>query len=84
MRGVDRRRGSVWLSRLGHFRWVGRHEKDPPSVLNVSDDGFAHIGEIIGRLQLPTVIVEEGGYSIDAIAQAPRRFLPGFANHQKD
>ena len=60
------------------------HEKDPLSVLRVSDDGFARIGEIIGRLQLPTVIVQEGGYSLDVIAQAPRRFLCGFANHHKD
>lgn len=59
------------------------HEKDPLSVLKVSDDGFARVGEVIGCLQLPTVIVQEGGYSLDVIARAPKRFLSGFAHHHK-
>jgi acetoin utilization deacetylase AcuC-like enzyme len=54
------------------------HEKDPLSLLRVSDGGFARAGEILGAMRLPTVIVQEGGYSLDVIAQAPKRFLGGF------
>jgi acetoin utilization deacetylase AcuC-like enzyme len=54
------------------------HEKDPLSLLRVSDDGFARAGEVFGGLRLPTIIVQEGGYSLDVIARAPKRFLAGF------
>lgn len=55
------------------------HENDPLSLLHVSDDGYGRIGEIFGNMRLPTVIVQEGGYSLDVIASAPRRFLAGFS-----
>jgi acetoin utilization deacetylase AcuC-like enzyme len=54
------------------------HEKDPLSLLRISNDGYGRIGEIFGAMRLPTVIVQEGGYSLDVIAQAPKRFLAGF------
>jgi acetoin utilization deacetylase AcuC-like enzyme len=54
------------------------HAQDPLSLLRVSDDGFARAGEIFGAMRLPTVIVQEGGYSLDVIARAPKRFLAGF------
>lgn len=56
------------------------HEKDPLSLLLVSDDGFARAGEVFGAMRLPTVIVQEGGYSLDVIARAPKRFLAGFCS----
>jgi acetoin utilization deacetylase AcuC-like enzyme len=54
------------------------HEEDPLSLLKVTDDGYESVGRILGRLRLPTLIVQEGGYSIEVISRAPRRFLNGF------
>ena len=54
------------------------HKDDPLSLLRVSDDGYSRVGDIVGAMRLPTVIVQEGGYSLDVIATAPRRFLDGF------
>jgi acetoin utilization deacetylase AcuC-like enzyme len=54
------------------------HKNDPLSMLRVSDEGYSRIGEVLGAMQLPTVIVQEGGYSLEVIASAPKRFLAGF------
>jgi acetoin utilization deacetylase AcuC-like enzyme len=54
------------------------HKDDPLSMLRVSDDGYRRIGEIFGAMRLPTVIVQEGGYSLEVIAFAPKQFLAGF------
>ena len=43
------------------------HRDDPLSKLAVSTDAFARIGELYGRLGLPTLIVQEGGYSLAAM-----------------
>ncbi len=40
------------------------HRDDPLSKLAVSTDAYARIGELYGRLGLPTLIVQEGGYSL--------------------
>lgn len=55
------------------------HRDDPLSKLNVTTDAYRHAGEIFGRLGKPTVIVQEGGYSLTAIAQAAPGFLEAFA-----
>lgn len=72
---LERRCGAIVLA----AGWDA-HEKDPLSLLRVSDDGFARAGEIFGAMRLPTVIVQEGGYSLDVIARAPKRFLAGFCS----
>lgn len=51
------------------------HRLDPLSKLAVTTDAYARIGEIYGRVKLPTVIVQEGGYSLEAIGPACRAFL---------
>jgi acetoin utilization deacetylase AcuC-like enzyme len=56
------------------------HRLDPLSKLAVSDDGFASIGALYGSLGLPTVIVQEGGYSLDAIRTAALAFTAAFRN----
>jgi acetoin utilization deacetylase AcuC-like enzyme len=55
------------------------YKDDPISVLEADMDAYREIGARIGRLQLPTVIVQEGGYKVDAIGQALERFLQGLA-----
>ena len=50
------------------------HHRDPLSKLAVTTDAYARIGELYGKVNLPTVIVQEGGYSLEAIAEAVRAF----------
>jgi acetoin utilization deacetylase AcuC-like enzyme len=40
---------------------------DPESPLDVTADGFAEAGRMLGELGLPTVVVQEGGYDLEAI-----------------
>jgi acetoin utilization deacetylase AcuC-like enzyme len=55
------------------------YKDDPISVLRADMDAYQQIGARIGRLELPTVIVQEGGYKVDAIGQALEKFLQGLA-----
>lgn len=54
------------------------HEADPLSKLKVTTDAYRHIGELWGKLGLPTLIVQEGGYSLSAIAEAAPAFTAAF------
>jgi acetoin utilization deacetylase AcuC-like enzyme len=54
------------------------HRNDPLSKLNVTSDAFARIGEIWGKIDLPTLIVQEGGYSLAAVAEAAPAFIAAF------
>lgn len=54
------------------------HRDDPLSKLAVTTDAYARLGEMYGAVRLPTLIVQEGGYSLDAIAQASRAFTQAF------
>ncbi|BCG80824.1 histone deacetylase family protein [Mesorhizobium sp. 113-3-3] len=53
-------------------------EGDPFGGLSVTTPGFSRIGEAIGKLGLPTVIVQEGGYLCDALGENLTAFLTGF------
>jgi acetoin utilization deacetylase AcuC-like enzyme len=54
------------------------HRDDPLSKLAVSTDLYARVGELYGRLRLPTLIVQEGGYSLEAVAAASYAFTCAF------
>jgi acetoin utilization deacetylase AcuC-like enzyme len=54
------------------------HKDDPLSKLNITSDAFSRIGEIWGRLNLPILIVQEGGYSLAAVAEAGPAFVRAF------
>ncbi|MGX9143798.1 histone deacetylase family protein [Mesorhizobium sp. 128a] len=58
-------------------------EGDPFGGLSVTTPGFSRIGEAIARLGLPTVIVQEGGYLCDALADNLTAFLTGFGDKQR-
>ncbi|HLZ67988.1 MAG TPA: histone deacetylase family protein [Aliidongia sp.] len=53
-------------------------EGDPFHGLAVTTQGFGRIGAAIGRLQLPTVLVQEGGYLADELTDNLESFLRGF------
>lgn len=56
---------------------------DPFGGLTVSPDGFARIGEKIGALTCPIVLVQEGGYVSNLLAENLYQFINGFrANHK--
>ena len=51
---------------------------DPLSGLKVSTDGFRAAGSAIGGVDLPTVLIQEGGYQCDALGRNLTAFLEGF------
>jgi acetoin utilization deacetylase AcuC-like enzyme len=50
---------------------------DPESPLEVTASGFRAAGRELGALGLPTVLVQEGGYDLDAIGPLVREVLLG-------
>lgn len=57
---------------------------DPFGGLAVSPDGFSKIGEKIGTLTCPTVIVQEGGYVSSTLAENLYQFLSAFGVTNKN
>lgn len=53
------------------------YRDDPISVLNVDLDAYRQIGERVSSLGLPTVVVQEGGYMVEAIGPALESLLQG-------
>ncbi len=53
---------------------------DPEAPLAVTADGFRAAGRALGGLGLPTVVVQEGGYDVDAIGGLVRAALEGIAS----
>ena len=49
-----------------------------PALLAVSTAGFAGAGQRIGAAGLPTLLVQEGGYAVDALGRNLRAFLDAF------
>ncbi len=50
---------------------------DPNSPLAVTDDGFREAGRRLGRLGLPTVVVQEGGYVLETVGPLVLAALEG-------
>ena len=53
------------------------HARDPIGVLKLESDDFAGIGTRVRDLALPTVVVQEGGYAVDALGDCLTAFLGG-------
>ncbi len=56
-------------------------EGDPFGGLSVTTEGFARIARSIATLELPTVVVQEGGYLCDALADNLTAFLTGLEDN---
>ena len=54
------------------------HASDPLGALSVTTEGIERAGVAIARAGLPTLIVQEGGYLSDALADNLAAFLRGF------
>jgi acetoin utilization deacetylase AcuC-like enzyme len=65
---------SVLIVSLGFDAHIG----DPTANLAVTSDGFRAVGERIGGLGLPTLLVQEGGYIVEKLGDNLTAFLGGF------
>ncbi|MFV3303826.1 histone deacetylase family protein [Pseudomonas sp. NY15181] len=54
------------------------YELDPQSQVAVTGDGFRRLGQAIGELNLPTLIVQEGGYHLESLQDNAEQFFNGF------
>jgi acetoin utilization deacetylase AcuC-like enzyme len=54
------------------------YKDDPQSMVAVSTEGFGKLGRQVGALNLPTLIVQEGGYHIDTLEANARSFFDRF------
>lgn len=59
------------------------HREDPLSKLDVTADAYRRLGRIYGEVPLPTVIVQEGGYSLAAIETVAPMFATEFMDERK-
>ena len=50
---------------------------DPNSPLSVTEAGFREAGRRLGSLELPTVVVQEGGYVLETVGPLVRAALEG-------
>jgi acetoin utilization deacetylase AcuC-like enzyme len=51
------------------------HARDPIGVLKLESDDFGGIGARVTALGLPTVVVQEGGYAVEALSDCLAAFL---------
>ena len=56
---------------------VDTFHNDPISDLAITTEGFRAQGQLVAQLALPTVVLQEGGYDVDAIGDNVRAFLLG-------
>ena len=54
--------------------------EDPIADLALTADGFERCGALVGRLGLPTVVLQEGGYDIASLGNNVRRWLHGIGS----
>ena len=59
---------------------VDTFHNDPISDLAITTEGLREQGELVAQLALPTVILQEGGYDIDAIGDNVKAFLSGITS----
>lgn len=53
-------------------------EADPFACMKVTGDGFSRMGEMLGAMKKPTVIIQEGGYPSPILGDNLIRFMNGF------
>lgn len=81
MAALHRFKPDVLVLSLGFDIYV----QDPQSQVAVTSEGFARLGETVGQLNLPTLIVQEGGYHLESLQANAEQFFNGFlAPRSKD
>lgn len=59
------------------------HRDDPLSKLDVTNDAFRRLGRLYGEVPLPTVVIQEGGYSLAAIETIAPTFVSEFLDERR-
>jgi acetoin utilization deacetylase AcuC-like enzyme len=54
-------------------------DDDPESPLRVTENGYAGAGRLLASLELPTVLIQEGGYHLPTLGKLVVGVLAGFA-----
>lgn len=57
------------------------HERDPQTKVAVSTAGFGRLGSTLAGLDLPTLVVQEGGYFLDGLEANALSFFEGLLSH---
>lgn len=55
------------------------HEEDPQAKVSVSTTGFGKLGQEIRKLNLPTLVVQEGGYYLEGLEANAVSFFEGLS-----
>jgi acetoin utilization deacetylase AcuC-like enzyme len=53
------------------------YKDDPQSLVAVSSAGFQRLGQAVASLDLPTVVVQEGGYHLQTLGLNTQQFFSG-------
>jgi len=53
------------------------YREDPQSQVAVTSEGFHRLGKVLGALPCPVLVVQEGGYHFDSLAENTRQFVTG-------
>ncbi len=75
LRAIDRFGADALVVSLG----FDASRDEPLNFLAVSPDGFARAGAAVGRLALPAVFIQEGGYNTELLGLLLQVFLDAFA-----
>jgi len=59
---------------------VDTYENDPISFFKLTSNDFTSCGQMLSKLNLPTLFVMEGGYAVEEIGINTRNVLTGFLN----
>ena len=59
---------------------VDTYWNDPISDLALTTDGYRRCGEVVKQLGIPTLILQEGGYDIEAIGRNVHAWISPFAS----
>lgn len=54
------------------------YQGDPLSAFRLEGGAYSAIGELIASLKLPTLLVQEGGYAVDALPTLAENLVQGF------
>jgi len=57
---------------------------DPIADLALTTEGFERCGRVVGQLDLPTVVLQEGGYDVASLGENVRRWLMGLDQPAQD
>lgn len=75
LEGTQKHRPDFLVVALG----VDTHESDPIGNFNLSTNYFNQMAQTIDQLDVPTIVVQEGGYSLEHIGKSVASFLTGLS-----